>query len=326
MKDKDKIYKSFLFSRYKFLLIIFIITVSHLGVFSKKVTAEVDATFIYTLSDFNGPIPFYWTNISVDELKNEIYVVDTREKNVTIFNSQGMEIYRFGDDGNLGTVIDVAVKSDGNILVLSRVDSTSSLILCNFRGEPVAKLELENLPADFSDFSPDRIVNEGGLLHLLDSSSLKIAVTDANGLFQKGYDIASLLDLEVNDRGRATEIAGFSVDHQGNMLFTIPVIFKACQLSPDGNITSFGRPGSAPGRFNVIGGIVADDSYYYVADRLKSAVLIFDKNLRFQSEFGYRGARPGNLIAPNNLGLDAEGKLYVSQLGKGGISVFAITH
>jgi hypothetical protein len=277
-------------------------------------------------SGFNGPIPFNWANISVDQLKNEIYIVDTREKDVTIFNSQGMEVFRFGDDGSLGTVIDVAVKSDGNILVLSRVDNTSALILCNFRGEPVAKLELENLPADFSDFSPDRIVNQGGLLHLLDSRSLKIAVTDSNGLFQKGYDIVSLLSLEVNDKGRSTEIAGFSVDYQGNMLFTIPAIFQAYQLTPDGNITNFGRSGSAPGRFNLIGGIVADDSYYYVADRLKSAVIIFDKDFTFQSEFGFRGVRPGNLIAPNKLALDGTGKLYVSQLGKRGVSVFKITH
>jgi hypothetical protein len=58
---------------------------------------------------------------------------------------------------------------------------------------------------------------------------------------------------------------------------------------------------------------------------LKSAILIFDKDFRFQSEFGYRGPRPGNLNGPRNLALDSQGRLYVSQLGKG-ISVFQITY
>ena len=111
------------------------------------------------------------------------------------------------------------------------------------------------------------------------------------------------------------------------MLFTVPVLFRAYKLTPDHKLSGFGRPGSAPGRFNVVGGIVADDQgYYYVADRLKSAILVFDKDFKFQIEFGYRGIKPHNLIGPKNLGLDNEGKLYVSQLSSKGVSVFKITH
>jgi len=72
---------------------------------------------------------------------------------------------------------------------------------------------------------------------------------------------------------------------------------------------------------------VADDQgYYYVADRLKSVVLIFDKDFNFQTEFGYRGFKPQNLIGPRNLGLDQNGRLYVSQLSNRGVSVFKITY
>jgi DNA-binding beta-propeller fold protein YncE len=72
---------------------------------------------------------------------------------------------------------------------------------------------------------------------------------------------------------------------------------------------------------------VADDrGYYYVADRLKRAVLIFDKDFQFQGQFGYRGSRPDNLIGPKNLALDGEGRLYVSQLRSRGVSVFKITY
>ena len=105
------------------------------------------------------------------------------------------------------------------------------------------------------------------------------------------------------------------------------VLFAAFRLSPDGNISGFGRPGSAPGSFNLVGDIVADDQgYYYVADRLKSAVLIFDQDFKFIKDFGYRGILPDNLIGPNYLVLDTKGRLYVSQLKNRGVSVFKISH
>jgi len=155
---------------------------------------------------------------------------------------------------------------------------------------------------------------------------MRIAVTDENGLFEKGYDLFSILKVEDNKRGD-TVIGGFSLDREGNMLFTVPVFFSAYTLSPEGKVRSFGIPGSAPGRFGIVGGIVADDrGNYYVADRLKCAVIIFDKNFKFQKEFGYRGSRPHNLIGPKDLALDNQGRLYVSQLRGRGVSVFKITY
>lgn len=294
---------------------------------STNVIAGVETSFLYNLSNFSGAIPYNWAQLSVDQQRNEIYVVDPIEKDVTIFNDKGMEIYRFGDDGSLGNPVDVAVKEDGNLLVLTRVSFEPTIILCQFRGEPLSTLELKNFPADFSNFSPDRMVYRQGRLFLLESQAKRLAVTRANGLFETGYDLNTLLDIEEKMRPEA-EIGGFSVDREGNMLFTIPVLFSAYKLSPDGGSTRFGRRGGgSPGSFGIVGGIVEDElGYYYVADRLKHVVLVFDKNFKFQREFGYRGPGPENLIGPRNLALDAEGRLYVSQLRNRGISVFKITH
>lgn len=297
-----------------------------LGVMGSDALAQIETVFLYRLSSFDGPVPFNWANIQVDETRKEVYVADTRNGEIQIFNNKGMQIYRFGDDGSLGTILDVAVKSDGNILVLSRTKLKSIIRLCNYMGIAITTLDLQDLPPDFSDFSPSRIVYKFGQLYLLDSRSLRLAVTDPNGNFIKGYDIGAMIEADDNKRA-ATEIGGFSVDREANMLFTIPVLFRAYKLTPDEQLSGFGRPGSAPGRFNVVGGIVADDKgYYYVADRLKSAIIVFDKDFKFQTEFGYRGRKPHNLIGPKNLGLDNEGKLYVSQLSSKGVSVFKITH
>jgi DNA-binding beta-propeller fold protein YncE len=325
MNNRQNNYNSFFSARYKILIIIWVVCMASLVPAPNKAMAEIETSFLYQLSSFGGPIPFNWASISVDAERNEIYVVDKKEANITVFNDQGMEVYHFGDDRSLGAAVDAALDKDGNILVLSRNRSNASIIKCNFRGEPIEQFALKDFPPDFSPFSPDRIIYRQELLYLLDSSGLRVAVTDAKGLFQNGYDLGTLVGIEENKRD-GTDIDGFSVDSEGNMLFTIPVKFAAFVLSPDGQYIKFGRPGGAPGKFNNVGGIVADDQgYYYVADKLKSAILIFDKDFRFQLEFGYRGSRPENLNAPRNLALDSHGRLYVSQLGKG-ISVFQITY
>ena len=211
MKSKDNIAKIVLPSKDKLLLIILVVSVIQAGLFSTKAMAEVEATFLYTLSDFNGPIPYNWVSISVDRERNEIYVADPKERDVTVFNEAGMEIYRFADDGSLGSVMDAVVEKDGRILVLSRMVSGNSIILCNFRGEPLAELELKKFPSDFSGFSPNRLVCRQGLLYLLDADSMKIAVTDSNGVFQRGYDVSPLIGVP-RDKLEQTDMEGFSVD------------------------------------------------------------------------------------------------------------------
>ena len=290
------------------------------------IRAEVQTDFLYSLSNFSGTVPLNLARINFDEDRNEIYVTDTSNSGVRIFNAQGMEIYRFGDDWNLGSIIAAAVRKDGNILVLNQTISKNGIYLCNFRGEVISGLALKGLPSGFEGFSPSDMVYRHEKLYLLDNNAMRLLVTDSNGVSVVGYDLASVT--EVEDKKRAqTAIGGLSVDREGNILFTVPVMFSAFKLTPQGKLFGFGRPGSAPGRFNNTGGIVADDrGYYYVADRLKSAVLIFDKNFKFVREFGYRGPKPDNLTGPRDLSLDAEGRLYVSQLASRGVSVFKITY
>ena len=52
--------------------------------------------------------------------------------------------------------------------------------------------------------------------------------------------------------------------------------------------------------------------------------MIFDKDFNFQTEFGYRGFGPENLIAPRELGVDQAGRVYVNQARRRGVSVFKI--
>jgi hypothetical protein len=63
-----------------------------------------------------------------------------------------------------------------------------------------------------------------------------------------------------------------------------------------------------------------------VSDRLRSVVLVFDRDLMFQTEFGYRGNQPSNLIVPDDLAVDSRGNVYVGQAANRGVSVFKVVH
>jgi hypothetical protein len=286
------------------------------------VSGEVRASYLYNLSDFTGPIPLSWVGLSVDRENNEVYVISGSE--VRVFNKSGMGVYSFGNEGALGAIYDATFDNHGNIIVLSYEGDEYGIISCNFRGEPVSKIEIENLPPEFSPFRPTRIEYRDGRIYLADKSSMRVAVTDARGFFEDGYDIASLIELGEKKRAE-TGLAGFTMDGEGNILFTVSALFKAFRLSPDRKITWFGDSGSLPGKFGVVAGIASDDKgFIYVADTLRCVVMVFDKDFTFQKEFGYRGPRPHNLIGPKNLATDGRHKLYVSQTRRRGVSVFEI--
>ena len=113
--------------------------------------------------------------------------VHPHEKDIRVFNDLGMEVFRFGDDGSLGVVLDAAVKKDGRILVLSRKSQKTAILQCNFRGEPQSEITLKNLPPDFAGFVPARLVYRQERLYLLDATAMRIAVTDGEGFFRQGY-------------------------------------------------------------------------------------------------------------------------------------------
>jgi hypothetical protein len=93
-------------------------------------------------------------------------------------------------------------------------------------------------------------------------------------------------------------------------------------MTPDKHVQAFGARGSSPGKFNVVSGIAADDKgNIYLTDTLRCVVMVFDKELNFRKEFGFRGLEPGNLIAPMELAVNSD-RVYVAQTRSRGVSVY----
>jgi len=302
---------------------IFVILSLILGVLPAKAVTK-EAYYLYDLSNFNGPLLSGWVNIYVDKGSSDVYVINPYEHNIRVFEN-GMEVYIFGENGKLGTVSDLTVNGDGNLIIITNTGSGPDIVLLNYRGERVSNIKITNLPPEFSGFSPDRVIYHEDKLYFAQITNMRIAITDMNGIFQTGYDLASITQIPDSER-RDHEITGFKLDRNGNILFTISVLFQAFRLSPDGTIKPFGRSGGGPGTFGVVAGIVSDDKgFIYITDRLRCVVMVFDNDLEFVTEFGFRGYGPGNLIVPDDIDVDRAGRVYVSQAGGRGVSVFSVS-
>ncbi len=292
-----------------------------LGFSASTLFAQVRATYLYSLSDFSGRLRYDWVRVAVDQEHEEIYVV--YQDLVRIFSASGMEIFSFGDDVELGHVVDLVVEPQGDIILLSYKDSRSVITRCDFRGVPIAPFEIRNLPPEVA-FRANRVVYRDGLLYFVSQRDSSVIITDSNGEFRKRIELLSLVE-EGDKQKDSAEIDGFAVDEEGNIFFTIPSMFRAYKLSPDGRVASFGKAGSAPGRFGVIAGIAVDSGgHVLVVDKLKCVVMVFDRDFTFLTEFGHRGERPENLIVPDDVAVDRKHRVYVSQGRRRGVSVFAL--
>ena len=304
-----------------FLIVRLLVSVTLAAVCSRALTAQVQPAYLHTLSTFTGPLPYDWVRVQVDSGRDEAYVIF--QNVVRVFNPSGMQIFSFGEDLDVGQIADVAVDSDGRILVLSYKDQKPLVTLCNYRGVPLHRVEITKLPGDVS-FQPQRVVYRNGEYYFVSLGAASLVVTDASGEFRRHLDLQSPLD--PGDKGKNnSEISGFTVDKDGTIFFTVPALFKVFKWSPDGTVASFGTPGSAAGRFGIAAGIAVDSrGNILVADKLKCVVMTFDKDFKFLGEFGYRGAKPQNLILPDAVAIDSKDRLYVSQARGRGVSVFAL--
>lgn len=302
--------------------------------------AAMQAAYQYNLANFSGTVPSLWARVAIDRERTEIVALDPRKRDIRIFNEVGMEIFEFGENVQLAGATDIELDEDGNIYLVYPRARQHKLLRLDYKGESLATIGLINVPEDFLPFQPERLQYLEGMFYLADMAAMNIIVIDTEGNFQKGYHARKILMRSQYEfdghpgedvfkdpkRTEFLDLAGFSVDWDGNMYFTISTLFSAFKLHENGELQMFGRAGSGPGKFGVVAGIATDArGNIYVTDRLRSVVMIFDSSFNFLTEFGYRGVRPGRLIVPDDVIVDDEkGFIYVAQAANRGVSVYRI--
>jgi len=190
---------------------------------------------LFDIATTGGAVESTWSPLAYDREHEELFAVFGGL--VHVFNAAGMETYAFGGDGDLGLVERVAPLEGGDLLLLTREGGRRTIVRCDYRGERLAALEVKGLPADFAGFDPDRLLVRGERLYLVEAGSMRVAVADLEGRVDHVIDLAGLL--RESDPTLRGGLSGFTVDGQGNLVFTMPLSFTAFVLSPSRKLRQF---------------------------------------------------------------------------------------
>lgn len=288
--------------------------------------APVDIAYLHDLSDFTGRIPYSDARVVADVPRSEVYAVYGNE--IRVFNTAGMETYRFEVDFAVGRVVDLGIEGGGDMLILAYASGAGegtqrwSLIRADYRGRPTGEVGLDR-SGDAAGLLPNRLLLRQGRIWLVSLGQMRAACYLPDGKLERILDLGKLAGLAEKDRGNA-EIGGLDVAGDGTIVFAVPVQFRVHAIDPGGGIRSFGRSGSAAGNFGILGDVAVDgEGNIFLSDRQRSVVMIFTREFRFLHEAG-RTSRNGWLARPGALAIDPGGRLYVSQMRSLGIAVFGI--
>lgn len=290
---------------------------------------EVTPRYQYNLADFTGPVPFMGVRVRLDAAREEAFILS--EGYLRVFGPTGMETYSVPLDPEVGTIYDVTVDETGDIYFLAyptvrRPEGGDFYLLrCDYRGIPIESLQPAGIPAALRDFSPSTVIYAGGKFYLAATQRLQVLVLNKRAGLEQVRDFTEALPDEKDVRKNA-DFGGLAVDAQGNVIVSVPIDFGVYVMAPDGAIRRFGESGSRPGTFNIAGAVAADpQGNIYVADLLRSSVMVFDRNLQFVTEFGGYGTAEGKMIKPADLAISSAGRLFVSQMRNRGVAVFTLS-
>ena len=244
--------------------------------------------------------------------QGRVYVTDTAQKAVLLFDIPGGRFLQFGQDepGRLSKPIGITVSKQGEVYVSDVV--ARRVIVYSLEGKYLRTLgsnELLRRPAGVA-ISPDGtrlyVVDVGGL----DNNDHRVQVFDPHS----GAHLQTI-------GTRGTEKGQFNLPLQaatgpdGTLYVVDGGNFRVEAFDPGGHfLFTFGKVGRFPGQFARPKGIATDaEGNIYVVDTAFGNVQIFDKKGQVLMFIGNRdnAGKPGKFFLPAGVAVGEDGRVYM---------------
>lgn len=234
------------------------------------------------------------TEVAVDT-KGDIYVADTYNHRVVVFDSQGRFIATFGKRGQGRHEIEfpsgVAVAPNGNIYVLSR--SLNKVVIYDSKRVPFWEIFAE---------SPQAAAIKDGKFYLATYRGIMVGDLKGNLLTNFGR--------WGRNAGGVDRPGGIAVDSKGNIYVADSMNYRLQAFSPSGK--SLWTVGAAPKkgevlknrnrRFGLPVGLAIDkDDLLYLVDAFKGTINIFDTKGKELKRVGEWGNDEGQFYYPGGI-------------------------
>lgn len=246
--------------------------------------------------NFKGP-----SGIFYDRFNNELYVADTYNNMVGIFNREGRSLFNFGHNGELKEPRSVAVDREGTIYV----SDLEGIKRFTYRGELIGMFEPPGLEEKVTQAI--MTVDGAGNFYFLDTRNHRVLVVSPEG------KVLVRFGSKGTGSGQFMAPSGITVDGSGTIYITdgraTPVqIFDSAGKF----VRGFGRHEPGPAGFSFPAGLAVNgNGLLYIPDGLRQDIKVFDSKGNFIDRFGGYGRGPGAVAYPTGIVTDGNGRLFV---------------
>ncbi len=257
--------------------------------------------------------------IAIDSIDN-IYVVDSGNSEIKIFDSTGKLLLSWGSFGSgngqfqnpSGILVDqkyVYISDTGNARI-EKFDKNGNFVLTwGTYGE---------VPGMFH--TPTSIAEDrNGNIFVLDSGTNKIQIFDLNGKYKDE------LHLALTYGGNFTAANSIVFDSQNNFYVVTSDTNRILKYNNNVDIINyFGSTGTEEGRFNNPNSVAIDSNgYTYVADTNNYRIQKFDSDGTFLVSWGSFGTSLGQFANPVGLAIDSKNNVYVIDKANNDVQKFS---
>lgn len=242
--------------------------------------------------------------VFVDARTGEVYVADTKNDLVAVYDPNGLPLFAFGYNGEFKEPLRVVSDPRGRIYVLASVPRTVKIF--NYRGE-----YLQDFPFTGFDVQPDPTaiaVDGEGNLYIADAASGQILVFDPE------YHLKLTFGARGDGSSHFQTVTAITVDREGSIYVADARATPAIQIfSPEGKfLRGWGEHESGPQNFSLPAGLALDgEGRVIVVDTLRHAIVVFTNEGRFLGRYGGLGLEPGAVAYPTDIATNGDGRIFV---------------
>lgn len=265
--------------------------------------------------------------IGIAIAKNQIFVSDSGNHRIQVFDLQGKFLRSFGSQGEqlgeLSRPMSMGVQKDTLYVAEYTNDRIQKFSLADGESQGVIGSSGSG-PGKF-DLPADVAVDGEGKIYVADFSNNRIQVLDESGQFLYQHGSWGIRG------GRFNYPTGVGLLPNGNLLVADTYNDRIQLFEPGGKFVSkwggpfaINIPGSFNGWFkNAAAVSVNQNGQVFVADFYNHRIQKFTAEGKFLNVFGESGSQPGQFKHPTDMAVDADGNVYVVDFGNDRIQKFA---
>ncbi len=258
------------------------------------------------------------SDVFVDDVHGEIYVVDAGNRRVLIFEMDGFYKHQFVIPGAPGELTSLVVDGRGEILVAVG----GKVAVCDFRGSLLEYVDFQGFP-DADKIRVTRLAVDSKDNHyVVDVGKQRVLAFDSDWNFRFAIDKESFPKTVRNlthRRGQeqstvqSLSIGDICVDDEGMIYMIDPMASYVYAFNDEAEyVCSIGEPGATFATLSLPTGVAVDSQgRVLVVDATGHGILGYDKNGRRLFALGGMGREEGRLYFPKYVSTDGDGRIYV---------------